>query len=106
MAREMGYGPLARENRAYVETLHAMGVLASEMEAAHLFVLSDVYSREVKPIVEGEAPDTIKSGAVLAIIGDESAFASPEVVCQTEDRAIEVALNGAVELIYPGSISG
>lgn len=100
MAREMGFGPLAQENRDYMERLRHMGVLASEMEAAHLFILSDVYSSEVLPMAGGKDPsNVVKSGAVLAIIGDESAFATPEVAQKTETQAIDTALEGAAQLI-------
>jgi hypothetical protein len=44
--------------------------------------------------------DIIKAGTVLAIIGnDEQGFAPPEIAAAAEARAIEVALEAAVEII-------
>ena len=43
--REFGLGPDSERNRAYMERLTAAGVVASEMEAAHLFVLGAVHHR-------------------------------------------------------------
>ena len=46
IAREFQIGPRSRlsENRQYMDVLARAGVLASEMEAAHLFVLAQVHS--------------------------------------------------------------
>lgn len=99
-AREMGYGPRDDQNERYMAELRRMGVLASEMEAAHLFILSDVYSAEVIcGTGETDPLRVVKSGAVLAIIGDESAFASPDLARGTETLAIDTALEGAIELV-------
>ena len=37
--REFGQGPLVAQNQRYMEGLTALGVLATEMEASHLFIL-------------------------------------------------------------------
>lgn len=98
-SRELGHGPRRADNQDYMRQLREIGVLASEMEAAHLLVLSDVHAGPAAPIaVSGPASAKIRSGALLAIIGDETAFAEPEQIRRTEELAIDVALAAAVEL--------
>lgn len=62
-ARELELGPLAASHRAYQELLRRGGVLASEMECAHLFVLA-----QLGPKARGE--QRAHASAVLAVIGD------------------------------------
>ena len=90
-AREMGHGPLQEANRAYMEQLHGLGVLASEMESAHLFVLSHVHSGAASAA-------RIRAGALLAIIGDQTAFAAKEQAAVAEKAAIDVAIESAADL--------
>jgi len=94
-AREFGQGPLAGAHKSYVATLTALGVLASEMEAAHLFVLGAVHGNNAVS-VEGVSatPDVIKCGALLAVIGGESS----EKAAVTERKAVDVALRALAEL--------
>jgi uridine phosphorylase len=89
-AREFGAGPLAPENRRYMEILAQGGVLASEMEAAHLFVLGSVFGQEARQA--GEAGEVL-CGAVLAVIGDDQPFADPALAASTVERAIDFALD-------------
>ncbi len=100
-AREFGLGPSREENEAFMETLRAAGVLASEMEAAHLFVLSAVHSTAVVPIeptgpIQGRA---LRAGAVLAIIGDDRPFAPKDEVTQAVEDVIDLALETALHLV-------
>lgn len=100
-AREFGMGPMQHENEQFMETLRQVGVLASEMEAAHLFVLSAVHGTAVAPIepsgpVAGRA---IRSGAVLAIIGDDRPFAPKEEVGQAVTDVVNLALETSLELV-------
>jgi uridine phosphorylase len=98
-AVEFGHGPLADENEAYLARLAQMGVLASDMETSHLFVLSDVHSGEVGPISAAPSPaGKIKSGAVLAVVGDDSPFAEPEAARAAEQAAVDVAVQAVREL--------
>ncbi len=98
---EFGHGPLASENEAFLNRLSEMGVLASDMETSHLFVLSDVHSTEIAPIgATASAQGKVKSGAVLAIVGDESPFAEPAAAKAAEEAAIELALGAAQELAH------
>lgn len=96
---EFGHGPLAAENEAFLDRLSQMGVLASDMETSHLFVLSDVHSSEIAPIGRQTLPQgKVKSGAVLAVVGDDTPFAKPERAKAAEEAAIEVALGAAQQL--------
>jgi uridine phosphorylase len=94
--REFGEGPRSEENQSYMRHLAGLGVLASEMEAAHLFILSQVHSREIAAI--GTAADRVASGAVLAIIGDDTPFADKATTDEAEGHAVDVALEAAVRL--------
>ena len=96
-AREFGLGPLGEANRRYTDQLRAVGVLASEMEAAHLFVLAQVHSRRSAPL-SSPASDAVRAGAVMAVIGDDRSFAAPEIAAETEALATEVALDAALDL--------
>ncbi|TDR76494.1 uridine phosphorylase [Paludibacterium purpuratum] len=80
-AREFLCGPMADEHRAFMAKLRAYGVVASEMEASHLFVLSQVYARQM-----GQA---IRSGCVLGVIGDDSPFADSALCTQAIERAVD-----------------
>ena len=98
-AREFGYGPMKEQNRTYMQTLVDGGVLASEMESAHLFVLSSVHSQSATTAARDLDPTAIvKSGAVLAIIGDDKAFADRESAAKAENTVVDVAIAAATEL--------
>lgn len=98
--REFGQGPDGERNRAYMERLTGAGVVASEMEAAHLFVLGSVHhhgSRSVAALRSSRSH--IRCGAVCAIVGDtEVGFASLADEQAAEERLISVALRGVAAL--------
>jgi uridine phosphorylase len=97
--RELGLGPRSGPNAEATRQLQQIGVLASEMESAHLFVLSHVHSSAIAPIAAGADPGRlVRSGAVLAVVGDHGGFAEPAVAAPAVARAIDVALRGALEL--------
>ncbi len=99
--REFPLGPRAKDNEHYMEILRKLGVLATEMESSHLFMLAAVQGLEVSPIT-GSSPSRlgVKAGTILAMIGDdEHGFAPEELARTAEERAIEVALQASVELI-------
>jgi len=98
-AREFGMGPRRQRNLDYMAELEAMGVLATEMETAHLLILSYVHPSTATPLSEEHPGGIIRSGAVLAVIGDDRPFAGKDLVAETEAAAVEVALAGAVELL-------
>jgi uridine phosphorylase len=100
-AREFGVGPRQEENRDYQRQLRALGVLASEMEAAHLFILAAVHTTARAPLAGVPDPrGVVRAGALLAVVGDEHPFADPAEVGRVEDAAISVALEACRELLH------
>lgn len=98
--REFAEGPDASRNEAYMERLVRAGVVATEMEAAHLFVLGEVHgtgTTSLRARLSSQA--RVRCGAILAVIGSpESGIASIEIERATEARMIELALAGVVQL--------
>jgi len=94
-AREFGQGPQAAENTKYMERLAALGVLASEMEAAHLFILGAVHGNPVAPLADTEERrESILTGCVLAVIGDHKRFAPKAVQARAVTSVIDLAMEG------------
>ncbi|HEY6725740.1 MAG TPA: hypothetical protein VI197_17015 [Polyangiaceae bacterium] len=85
-AREYGYGPLAERHAQYMAVLERCGVLASEMEAAQLFLLAQVYSSAAAPVA---------AGCVLGIVGDTDALGAEGLRHVAEERAVSIALEAA-----------
>ncbi len=99
-ARELGHGPLPEAHRRYVATLAAAGVLATEMESSHLFVLAACHGPDLEPVAaSSRGPEVIKAGALLAIIGGEGVFAPEADAIRAEEDAIGVALEAALRLM-------
>ncbi len=98
--REFGVGPDSERNKAYMERLARGGVLASEMEAAHLFVLGTVFGKAPTDVAAlAGAGAHLRVGALLAVIGSpEAGIASIEEETAAEDRLIEVGLEGLCAL--------
>ncbi len=98
--REFAQGPDAERNRAYMEQLSAAGVLATEMEAAHLFVLGMVHGRGPRSVAASRTRATkLRTGAICAVVGSvEEGFVSLSEEQAAEERLIDVALAGLVEL--------
>lgn len=87
-AREFGEGPRAHENHDYIKLLTELGVLASEMETATLFVQSQVYQQQLHK--HGmDAPHQVLVGAILAVVG---AFEHSDKVDAAIQHSIEIAL--------------
>jgi uridine phosphorylase len=98
--REFPGGPLAGQNVAYMEMLRAMGVMATEMESSHLFILASLLSKEIGPVARPAATaEAAKAGTLLAIVGDDQLFASPEDFRRAEELSIDVALRAALHLV-------
>jgi uridine phosphorylase len=91
-AREFGFGPLRSENQRYMEQLRDLGVVASEMEAAHLFVLAS--ATPGRPGSVADLGATVRAGGVFAIVGDDQPFAH-EPGPPPEDAVVELALETA-----------
>lgn len=98
-ARELGEGPYKAENRRYMEVLRELGVAATEMEAGHLFVLASVHGMAWQGLGRSRRDqDQVLAGSVLAVIGDDDAFASEEVAARAVDWTIDLALDGIIAL--------
>ena len=91
-AREFGEGPMAPENERYMAILKKAGVVASEMESSHLFVLASILSRQLADDNEKTAYSRVLAGSILAIIGEEGPFAPGDTVAQVTQEAISLAL--------------
>ncbi len=108
--REHGTGPRAEENNAYIQLLARMGILATEMESATLFIQSQYYNHLISQ--QGHTPQNrVMAGAIVAIIASiESNFEmtpSPAIINSTIELALESVKTLAMqELIsYPETFS-
>jgi len=83
-----------------MDRLSAAGVLASEMEATHLFVLAAVYGGHARSVAVSRSPRmAIRVGAICAIIGTpEDGIAPLNVEEAAEEQLIAVALAGVARL--------
>lgn len=98
-AREFGEGPFSVENHTYMARLKSLEVLASEMEASHLFVLASVQGAAVRSLAEGDAgTPAVLAGCTLAIIGDCQPFSEPANAEKALEMNISLALQGIAEL--------
>ncbi len=98
--RQLGQGPDVERNQAYMRRLAAAGVLATEMEVAHLFVLGQVHDRHPRSVAarRGLTPG-IRCGALLAVIGHWiTGPASHDVERAAVDQMIALALAGVLRL--------
>lgn len=94
-AREMGVGPMAEENRAYMRLLARCGVIATEMEASVLFVLAAAASAgHARPIAASPAP--VQAACVLGVYAywETTEPLDPAACALADERAIETALHG------------
>ncbi len=97
--REFAAGPDAERNRAYMELLTRNRVLASEMEAAHLFVLGAVANAGRTSLAAARTREVgVRCGAVMAVVGDSSGFAALEVERAAEDRLLALSIEGILDL--------
>ena len=90
-ARELECSHL-EENKLYMEAIRNAGVLASEMESSHIFVMAQILNYRA---TQGYTlPDqAIKAGAILAVIGDDEPFVNNAALVQeANEQAIALAL--------------
>lgn len=102
-AREFAHGPLADEHRRYGRLLRDCGVLASDMEAAMLFIQAAVRSAgHVAPLSAGPRATPVEAAVVLGVYGDDDSHMDldPAVCRQADARAIAIALWGAVAWVH------
>jgi uridine phosphorylase len=98
--REFGRGPDGERNHAYMAHLSRAGVLASEMEAAHLFVLGQVFGGAPRDVARLRTHAArVRCGCLVAVVGDpEHGFASLAEEVAAEERLVGLALRGVVAL--------
>ena len=90
-AREFLEGPMAEQNKAYMELLRDSGVLASEMETSHLFTLASLFNYRLAR--QGNSRGhRVMAGAILGVIGDDRPFASKEDQKRAIDDSVALGL--------------
>jgi uridine phosphorylase len=102
-ARAVFVGPRKAQHEAYKEEMIAARVLASEMEASVLFVVSQTLSPRSLSLAEERAggrggEDVIKAGTLLGIIGGEDSWASEAQIRQIEEESCLFALETVRQL--------
>ena len=96
-AREFLVGPMAEQNKAYMQLLRESGVLASEMESSHLFILASLFNYRLSRL--GNTPaHRVMAGAILGVIGDDRPFASKEDQKRAIDDSIALGLETVRQL--------
>jgi uridine phosphorylase len=100
-AREHRSGPLGKQSSEFMQSLKDLGVLATEMEASHLFMLAQTKSSGHHHVNTSASAlrDGALAGAVLAIVGGEGEFESAEVYKAAVRQAIGIGI-AAVGLLY------
>jgi uridine phosphorylase len=96
-AREFGHGPAGGRNLEHCAWLRRSGMVASEMEAAVLYVMSSARNAgSARPVAGGDPRAEHQAVAVLGVFArDDSDMAvDPEVAGRAERRAIEVSVEG------------
>jgi len=96
-AREFGHGPRGEENRAYGHLLSRCGAIASDMEAALLFIRASAASAgSASTVGAGNAVVPVQAACVLGVYGgDDSDMRLDPALCRLADqRAIAVASHG------------
>jgi len=97
--REFGKGPRGEENLEYMKLLERSNVLATEMEAGHLFVMGNVFGGSPTSVAAQRTRDVpMRCGALLAVIGDMSGFFGPDLARETEGRMLDIAVEGILQL--------
>lgn len=91
--REFGVGPKKPENMRYMKVLRDLGVLATEMETSHLFVLGQLYSAKAVGVITRRKLlwNEVQVGCILAVIGDDEPFGSADLKGVAQERAIQIA---------------
>ena len=98
-AREFGHGPRGAENRAYGHLLSRCGAIASDMEAAMLFIQASAASAgRASTVGAGNHAVPVQAACVLGVYGgDDSDMKLDPALCRLADaRAIAVARHGIV----------
>jgi uridine phosphorylase len=98
-AREFLEGPNSQANRKYMGLLRRSGVLASDMEASMLFVLSSLFEHKFnqRKFPHNEC-NKIKSGAVCVVLGEGTDFGSEQSLERMTTELIQFAKYTIIEL--------
>lgn len=94
--REFEEGPLAHHNTDYMKILMKGGVIASEMEASMLFVLSSLYDSSL--INEKKSTLRVLAGTVCFIISAGPGFVDDACVKKYTDELTQLAIQTFFEL--------
>jgi uridine phosphorylase len=102
-AREVGSSDL-EENATYMRNLKKAGVMASEMETSHIFILSSIFNYRTTKAYQ-HPNHKILAGSILAIVGDEKPIDSSDNASLAIDRCITLAIESiqrlaASEILY------
>lgn len=92
-AREIGCS-LLPDNKIYMKSLRTAGVLASEMEAAQLFILTSLTTARLLRQSINSIP--VLSGALLLIIGDTTPFSDDTLIIK---KGVEQILKLSIETV-------
>ncbi len=96
-AREFGEGPLAKQNKAYMEILEDAGVLASEMEASLLFILTNLADHHLRTQGKGNGFRAL-AGALCSIVGVGPLWATKEEMKKMTMELTDLSIQTYIEL--------
>lgn len=99
-AREFKTGPLAAKNAEYMKLIADSGAIASEMEAAMLFVLTQIYNQQfsVQKKRKLENSEKIASGAICVILGEGDDFGTKEQLAKITNEVVDLSIQTIIEL--------
>ncbi|HBB53819.1 MAG TPA: uridine phosphorylase [Legionellales bacterium] len=95
-AREYQFS-LLKDSMDYMDAIRNAGVIASEMECAQFFTLGPILTARYHDMFNPQ--ETIRCGAILSIIGDESGFMKdPEKIKRANECSIAFAIASTMEM--------
>lgn len=99
-AREFKTGPMAAKNAEYMKLITDSGAIASEMEAAMLFVLTQIYNQQlsIQKKKKLENHEKICSGAVCVVLGEGDDFGSAEHLARITNEVVDLSIQTIIEL--------
>ena len=88
---------LLKENNDYMQAIKQAGAIVSEMECAQLFTLAPILNARYYDVFN--SINTIKCGAVLAVIGDENGFLyDAQQIKQLNARCVQFSIAITLEM--------
>ena len=98
-AREFCEGPDAKSNHNYMGLLKKAGILASEMEASMLFVLSSLFEHKFyKKRKSAEQYRKIQAGAICVVLGEGADFAEKALLENMIKEVVQFSKQTIIEL--------